>query len=70
EGDILFERLLYDDPVPLPGIFDFRQALRMMKTPKGIFFLKDCFTMILFPFRTFLTSHMKSEFFFLSLPIR
>nr|GFA19730.1 hypothetical protein [Tanacetum cinerariifolium] len=33
-----------------------------------IFFYKDCFTMILFPFRTFLTSQMSSEFFFPSSP--
>nr|GEY26174.1 hypothetical protein [Tanacetum cinerariifolium] len=33
-------------------------------------FPKDCFTMILFPFRTFLTSQMSSEFFFPSSPIR
>nr|GEW73998.1 hypothetical protein [Tanacetum cinerariifolium]GEW85963.1 hypothetical protein [Tanacetum cinerariifolium] len=41
------------------------------QTPKGIiFFQKDCCTMILFPFRTFLTSQMSSEFFLPSLSIR
>nr|GEV16162.1 hypothetical protein [Tanacetum cinerariifolium] len=41
------------------------------RTPKGIiFFQKDCFTMILFPFWTFLTTQMPSNFFFPSSPIR
>nr|GEW51797.1 hypothetical protein [Tanacetum cinerariifolium] len=39
-----------DDPMP-PSIED---------DDRIFFFLKDCFTMILFPFRTLLTSHMKS----------
>nr|GFD29216.1 hypothetical protein [Tanacetum cinerariifolium] len=51
-----------DDPMP-PSIEDDEDS-------DGIFFLKDCFTMILFPFRTLLTSHLKSESFFLSSPIR
>nr|GFA85264.1 hypothetical protein [Tanacetum cinerariifolium] len=52
EGDILFlERLLHDDPIPLPDTLDFsyevrtflpmtqcRRALRTMKTQKGTFF--------------------------------
>nr|GEV24763.1 hypothetical protein [Tanacetum cinerariifolium] len=41
------------------------------QTPKGIiFFQKDYYTMILFPFRTFLTPQMSSEIFLPSSPIR
>nr|GFC76887.1 hypothetical protein [Tanacetum cinerariifolium] len=50
-----------DDPMQ-PSIEDDEDS-------EGDILLKDCFTMILFPFRTLLTSHMRSEFFFLSLPI-
>nr|GFA26297.1 hypothetical protein [Tanacetum cinerariifolium] len=50
-----------DDPMP-PSIEDDEDS-------EGDILLKDCFTMILFPFRTLLTSHMRSEFFFLSSPI-
>nr|GEW73989.1 hypothetical protein [Tanacetum cinerariifolium] len=51
------------------------QFLRVLivttQTLKGIiFFQKDCCTMIIFPFRTFLTSQMSSKIFLPSLPIR
>nr|GFB03684.1 hypothetical protein [Tanacetum cinerariifolium] len=29
DGDIIFERLLHDDPVPLPDIFDFSYEVRI-----------------------------------------
>nr|GFB34144.1 hypothetical protein [Tanacetum cinerariifolium] len=52
-----------DDPMP-PSIEDDEDS------EWDILFLERFFTMILFPFRTLLTSHMKSESFFLSSPIR
>nr|GFB41924.1 hypothetical protein [Tanacetum cinerariifolium] len=67
DSDSFMEKSIYS----LLRMTQCRQALRMMTmTLKGIiFFEKDCFTMILFPFRTLLTSQMSSEFFFPSSPI-
>nr|GEU54770.1 hypothetical protein [Tanacetum cinerariifolium] len=71
----LIEKLLYDNlsPRPLEEINSENYDVLIVTnwTPKErIFFQKDCCTMILFPFQTFLTSHMSSKFFLPSSPIR
>nr|GFB51826.1 hypothetical protein [Tanacetum cinerariifolium] len=67
----LTKRLLYENSSPHPSkeiVSDNSNADIESFSPSPI--PKDCFTMILFPFRTLLTSQMSTEFFFPSSPIR